>query len=81
MQIFAVKDTKAGTFYQPFVRTNSAVAERDFQTMCSDKNSLTGKYPEHFDLYDLGIFDERTGKMDLYESPMHVVKGTDLIQN
>lgn len=63
MKLYSVKDLKSARFGNPFSSFNDEVAIRDFTTLCKDKNpnNLCGIYPEDFDLYCVGSFDEDTG--------------------
>lgn len=62
-QIFSVYDRKA-EFYGP-IFLFSAVGEalRAFQELVNDPQSTPGKYPDDFELYRLGYYDEGTGSL------------------
>lgn len=68
-QIFAVLDTKVGTFAQPFFAHNSAVAQRMFLDAATDPSSMLGKHPQDFFLYRLGSFDEESGGLEALVKP------------
>lgn len=59
----SVKDSAAATFGPPFFVPNAAVAVRSFANEVNrmeDKNPLFTN-PEHFELYQLGSWDDETG--------------------
>ena len=58
------------TFSPPWVQINEAVAERTFRHLANDKNSNICKYPSDHDLYEIGQYDESTGKLTAIE-PIH----------
>lgn len=80
MQImFAIRDTKGAYYSPPFTKNSRGEAERDFTTLSRDAQSTVNKYPEDFDLFELGTFDEKTGKVDGYDTPRHMLKAVDTI--
>lgn len=72
--MFSIRDTKAGVFHRPFYKNNQAEAERDFATGANDKKSTMFLYPEDFDLYLVGSYDENTGTGTFLETPQHIQK-------
>lgn len=72
-RVFAVLDSKVGTFAQPFFAATTASALRSFGAAAMDPNSMLGKHPSDFTLYELGSFDDETG---FFESPKPVPLGT-----
>lgn len=60
-QVFAVFDTKVGSFAQPFFSPTSASAIRSFQDAAADPSTTLSKHPSDFHLYHLGTFDDETG--------------------
>lgn len=81
LMIFAIHDTKGEVFRSPFYQRTHGEAERSFKQLLDDPQSMVNKYPEDFDLYHLGEYDERTGKIFPLESPKHVLKASILKQN
>jgi len=73
-KLFAIKDSKGEQFFKPFTSETSASAEREFTTLVNDesKQSNVSKYPEDFDLYELGDYEISTGKIMPLEAPKHV---------
>lgn len=65
MMLYSIKDAKSGNFANPFSSYNDQVAVRDFKILCKDKNpnNLVGAYPEDFDLFRVGSFDDKTGEI------------------
>lgn len=79
--IVAVFDKTAEVFGRPlFVRTE-AEAVRSFETQCRDRGPADGAnplftHPGEFALYDLGWFDDVSGKFDTHEVPRRVLEGS-----
>ena len=61
MLLFSVKDNKAGIFKPPFAASTTVEACRSFKQACKDKTVQLSLFPEDFDLYQLGVFDDSTG--------------------
>lgn len=64
MTILAVRDNLANKFGQPFFIASESEGMRLFKMTVNDpKNDLIYKNPEDFELYRLGYYDERSGKI------------------
>jgi hypothetical protein len=62
--MYAIRDTKANTFYPPTLFDNDAVATRAFGDMVlGDKNTLIGTHPSDFSVCYVGDFDLETGTL------------------
>lgn len=77
-RIFSIRDSKAEMFYPPFYQKTHGEAERSLRELVRDEKSLISKYPEDYDLYFLGEWDDQSGKMTLEDTPKHVIKATQL---
>lgn len=64
MKIFAIKDLKIGSFTKPFVDTHEQNAIRGFEQVINDKQSMYAKYPEDFELWKIGSFNDESGKVE-----------------
>lgn len=63
LKIYAIKDKKAEAYLQPFTTTKDGLAIRMIQASMEQENNLS-KYPEDFSLYQIGEFNENTGKVE-----------------
>lgn len=63
LHLYAVRDIKAQAFGRPFTIANNAMAFRAFVAAQQDSSSEMSKYPEDFQLYQLGSFDDQTGEI------------------
>ena len=76
-KMFSIRDAKGEIYHPPFFKITNGEAERDFTTTVGDEKSMLNKYPEDFDLYYIGEFDDQTGKIESLETPLHMLKAVD----
>jgi len=77
-RIFTVRDDKAEAYLPPFYMRTIGEAIRAFTAAVNDQKHDFRKYAEDYHLYELGRFDELTGKMDVLDSPKHVIAAVDV---
>jgi len=75
-QLISVRDQKGEAFAPPKAHKTIGEAERFLQHLVNTKSdgNFLNLYPEDFDMYHLGSFDDQTGKMNLFDSPRHLTK-------
>lgn len=59
-QLYAVYDSAAKTYGQPFCAQNRQIAVRSFRMLVNDESSLVNKSPLDFALYQVGTFNDET---------------------
>lgn len=79
LKLFSVRDLKAATYGQLISLPNRAVAMRTFQEWTRNPDSFFAKYPNDFELFELGELDQVTGRITVYETPDYVVRAADLL--
>lgn len=62
--IFCVFDSKAGAFTAPFVAFNAPMAQRSVAIAVRDPESMFHKFPEDFQLFQIGVFSDDTGLVE-----------------
>ena len=80
MKAYSIRDAKAEVFNTPFFNKTHGEAERNFQQLVKDEKSLVSKYPEDYDLYHLGNYDDRTGVFYPLDTPQHITKAIAFIK-
>lgn len=80
-KIFSIRDTKGEFYSPPFYKHQTAEAIRDFTQAANDPQSTISKFPEDFDLFELGTYDNLTGKIDPLDTPHHIVKANQVVKN
>ncbi|QXP08533.1 MAG: nonstructural protein [Arizlama microvirus] len=73
--VYAIKDTKAGVFNNPFFTRHEAEAIRGFNRAANDPNTTISIYPADFELYKLGEWSDFTGCHTDLGTPSFVMNG------
>ena len=78
--IVSVKDTAAQAFGRPVFVPAVPVAVRSFRDEVKSKKSDQDldKYPDDFELYEIGTFDDATGIVQVLDAPRMVARAKDL---
>lgn len=79
LKIYSIRDSKSEVFNVPFIKSTHGEAERDFRSLVNDQQSTVNKYPEDFDLYYMGEYDNNTGKLTPIDSPQHILKAIQVV--
>lgn len=67
--MYAIYDSKARAFMQPFFSLNHDTARRATATAVNDPGSMLHKFPEDFTLHALGQFEDENGAFLLTKAP------------
>lgn len=78
LKMYSIRDSKAEAFNPPFYKNTHGEAERDFTTLVRDEKSQVHQYPEDYDLYYVGSWDQITGKIEPLDTPQHIVKAVQV---
>lgn len=77
-KMYAIYDRKVMTYRFPnFVRSEGA-AIRSLQTAVTDLSTEIGRYPNDFELYEFGIWDDERGTSVGHEKPIFVISAQSL---
>lgn len=74
LKVYSIRDSKGEVFNQPWFSRSHGEAERHFTLLTQDEKSLLSKYPEDFDLYYLGTYNDQTGLIKSLDTPQHLIK-------
>lgn len=77
VNVYCIHDKKAKTYETLFCVPNNAYAIRSFSEAVN-KDTPYGKYPEDFELVQLGTYDQETGKIMALPSPAILIQATDV---
>ena len=78
--VVSVKDRAASTYGQPLFVPTIGVATRSLQDEVNraDQNNQLHLHPEDFDLYELGEFDDSSGRVSMLDQPRLAARAQDL---
>jgi hypothetical protein len=80
--MYTVYDCKSETYSKPSYHLAPGDAIRAFATAANEKTqSMIGKHPEDFSMFEIGSWDPRTGKIELWESRKHIANAIDLVES
>lgn len=77
-KVYSVRDSKGEIFLPPFTCKTHGEAERTFTEYTRREDSLLFKYPEDYDLYYLGEFDDKAGVYQVLDTPQHLLKAVQV---
>lgn len=73
--VCSVYDTKAQLYSTPFFSHSAVVARRDFSA-AAKSNSAMSVFPEDYELWSIGTWDESTGQLTP-STPTYIARGDD----
>lgn len=76
LKVFSVRDMKAQIWNTPFFQKTTGEAERSFQSLANDQQTMVAKYPEDYSLYMLGEWDDDLGVLIPLDAPIHMLTAT-----
>jgi hypothetical protein len=77
--ICSVYDSAAEVYQRLFLARAPNEALRGFMDACADVNHEFHKHPEHFTLFHLGVFDERTAEIEILKAHKVLSRAVDLV--
>ena len=78
--LFTLRDAKAEAFLDPIFARTRAEAIRSLEGAVNGADSDFQKYPHDFDLFEVGTFDQVTGKLEGHIAPVHVISAFELVR-
>lgn len=79
--LFSLFDTKACSFGSLIALENAEVARRNFvMSMLSPEKSPVKDFPDDYILYEMGEFDNHSGKITVHDCPIKVITGFEAVE-
>lgn len=79
-KMFSIRDARGQVFHPPFYALTPGMAEREFTRLVNDQNSQLSQFPDDYDLYECGDYDDQTGVGTWLPTPQHVVKAVQVLK-
>lgn len=80
LKMYSIRDSKGEIYMQPMFQKTHGEAERTFKQLANDDKTTICKFPEDYDLYYLGEYNDQTGKISSLDTPQHIIKAANLKQ-
>lgn len=82
MTMTVIRDSKAEAFNLPMLHRTIEEAKRQFSLHVNEKNqdNLLNLYPEDYDLYEIGSYNQKTGTLEKLDTPLHITKAISLVK-
>lgn len=85
IKVYSVFDNVSHVYSQPIFcgsgkDSDDDVAKRLFLTQVLNDTSLLHIYPEDYDLYELGMYDEETGHFEQGDHIRYICNGKELFE-
>lgn len=77
VKVFSIYDSKVEAFGRPFFAPTIGAAMRDFGASVENPESLHHRFPGDFSLFELGEFDEFSGKLAPRAAPVQLCIGLE----
>ena len=81
MKIFAMYDTKAQCYLQPFPETSTIAALRGFEVAVNEGKSTFSRFPDDFCLMELAEFNQDTGQIVPLMTPNNLGSARTVLKN
>jgi len=79
-QVFAIFDSKAGYYMNPFMYRTRQEDIRGFSSLVADKQTAVGQFPADFTLFHIAEFDEDHGEYkNLENGPVNLGVGVEYL--
>lgn len=78
LQIFAVYDSKADAYLQPFFMPSKGQAMRSFQDLSNEPKTQFNKHPEDFTLFHIGEFDDMDATIKTLDAKIPLALASEL---
>lgn len=80
-KIFSIRDNKVSVYHCPFFHENEIIAVRTLGMAVTDQKLHLAKFPEDYELFCLGEFDDISGKFTIYDNPKFIISAQTVQSN
>lgn len=79
-KVYSLFDKKANAYLTPVYFNEVGEASRMLATVVQTADNNISRYPEDFSLYQLGTFDQESGKLESLKQPLFVANAVEYKQ-
>ena len=77
-KVFTILDLKAESYGPPFTSMTTATGLRQFQELVNDHNHFFSKYPDDYELYEIGEWEDENASFFPHEVKKQLCRGSDV---
>lgn len=79
LKIYSIRDNKTSAYLRPQTNNHEVEVKRDLQIVVNNmKDSQVFHYPQDYDLYQLGEFNQETGQIIPFTAPVFICSAVSL---
>lgn len=78
LQVYTIEDKKMQTHLRPMYVSHVVEIQRNIIEILKDGKNNLSKFPEDFQLWKLGTYEEKTATHEIFEKPEFVMNIMDL---
>lgn len=81
--VCAVRDSAADCYNRPFFVASAGVAVRSFgdEVQRAAEDNAMNRHPEHFELWELGVYDDATAAFELLPKARSLARASDFVKH
>lgn len=79
LRMYSVYDIKSKIYHPPQFCHNAGHALRMFQSQFSKSGSLMNEFPQDFQIFELGAYDDSNGSIEGLQNPTCICTVADLV--
>lgn len=76
--MFTIRDNKVGAYMPPMFVPHKATLMRLLHEMVLNQENNLCKYPQDYELYELGVYDQDSGTITQHDKPIAVDNVTNI---
>ena len=78
-KVFTILDTKAESYGPPFTSHTTATGIRQFTELVNDGRHFFSKYPEDYEMFEIGEWEDEDATFHPHEVKKSLVRGIDVV--
>lgn len=78
--MFTSYDMKGQLYSRPFWQETTGAMLRDWSDLANNKEHPIGQHPEDYCLYEVGVWDDKEGKLISHKQPMALGKAVEFVK-
>ncbi len=81
LKMFSIRDIKGEIFNPPFFSRSHGDAERNFTQAARDPKTTISQFPQDYDLYYIGEYDDASGRVIQTDPPKLIMNAVTAVSS